>query len=99
MGRIRPKRIAEIGRTPDEGVGCHGSPDGIGQFRGGFNHDGGVSCPGDNETEFIGLQAKVGFEVENQWIRKIPERGRKTGKIRAPTRGSRQIINGPAVTT
>lgn len=71
-GIIRPLGIAEIRGAAGERVGCHGRPDAIGQVRAGFHHDGDVSCPGDDETEAVGLHAKAGAVVQNEGVREQP---------------------------
>src|SRR5438477_12464665 len=62
-GIIRPLRIAEIGRAAGERVGGHRRPDGMAQVRAGFHHHGIIGCPGDDETEPVGLHAKARTEV------------------------------------
>ena len=97
-GIIRPLRIAEIGGTARERVGCHRRPDGIAQIRAGFHHERLASGPVDVESELIRLHAKAG--VAGLHLRQ-PQRGQDAGIVGevTPPRGSRQVIDDHIVIT
>ena len=56
-GMIRPLGIAEIGGLVRKSIRLHRHPGGIDQVRAGFHYDGNVGCPGDDETESVGLHS------------------------------------------
>ena len=57
-GKIRPGRIAEIGRAIGECVGAHRKPTGIGQVRAGLHDDDQVAGAGDVESECIPFEPR-----------------------------------------
>ena len=87
---IRPRRIAEIERTIGEGDVGYRSPDGIGQIGASFDRDGNIGRAGDGETELIALYSEAAVAGLDT---RIPQHGRNIVKVRAPARGSWQIIN------
>src|SRR5687768_13594750 len=90
---IRHFWIAEIGPAAGECVGCQRRPDWRGEIRAHFHHDGDICCPGDDETEPVCLYAKARTEVQDQRVRKQPQRSRTTAKRRVPACGSGKVID------
>ena len=60
---IRPVGIGEVDRAAGEGVSLQRRPNGICQVRAGFDLNRCIRCPGDDETESVGSDAKAGAEV------------------------------------
>ena len=57
-GIIRPTTIGEPEGTAGKYVGCHWSPEGIGQAGAGFDHDDEIAGPADGKAELSRLDAK-----------------------------------------
>jgi len=93
-GIICPLGIGEIGRAAGEGQTLDPRPSGFVQVRAGFHHYGTVRCPGNDESEPVGLDAKVGAVAEDQGLRKHPECCGASSKGYPATRSARQVIDG-----
>lgn len=89
---VGPVRIAEASGAGAEGIGAEGQPGGGGRHRGGFDDDGSIAGPGDQEAELVGLDAKAGAGGEDDWIRQHPKGGQQTAKGRPPSTVARQVV-------
>ena len=58
-GVIGPLGIAKVGRAATENVGSYRRPGGMGQVGAGFDDNGGVCSPGDDEAEAVGSYAQA----------------------------------------
>src|SRR5579863_3571347 len=83
-------RIVEIGGARRQRDGLHRLPIAAGEICAGFHHYNDIAGAGDVEPECSAVHAKT--SVTHLGLR-IPKYGGLSGKIGAPTGGTRQVIN------
>ena len=81
---VWPFGVSEIESAVAERIRAQRIPRRIREVGARFNHHGGICCPGDDETEAIGMNSKAWLLGEYQRVWQRPECSRKSSKGRTP---------------